>query len=71
MIPGYLIAGAYPRPKNLKSILDSGVTRFVCLMQDHEIKRQGDYFTDFVKKKTKNPDIYSFVHVPIPGGHKL
>eukprot|EP01080_Neovahlkampfia_damariscottae_P006210 gene6210-10216_t len=65
VIPNALLVGAYPRRKNLETILPLEITKFICLMEEHEIKRYGDYFNFNVLKTAKNPKLYSFEHVPI------
>lgn len=65
VIPGSLLVGAYPRSKNLPFILPTGVTKFICLMEDKELQRHGDYFNYNVIKSVKDPKNYSYIHFPI------
>ena len=71
VIPNSLLVGAFPRSKNLETILPLGITKFICLMEEHEIKKNGDYFNYNILKNAKNAKIYSFEHFPIPGFSKI
>lgn len=66
VIPGSLLVGAYPRSKNMPFILPTGCTKFICLMEEKELLRHGDYFNYYILKNVKEPKLYSYVHNPIP-----
>ncbi|KAL6059046.1 MAP kinase phosphatase 6 [Balamuthia mandrillaris] len=69
-----LLVGAYPKKMALlSSILEQGITRFVCLMTDKELERQGTlYYYRAKQMLEENPKAFAqrsddlqYVHFPI------
>jgi protein-tyrosine phosphatase len=72
VIPGKLIAGGYPgnidsgkHMETIKMVVDSGVTCFVCLMQDKELERFRPY-SDIAKQLSLKT--IKFEYFPMPDG---
>jgi protein-tyrosine phosphatase len=59
-----LLCGPFPRTKNVRDILDTGVTTFVCLVEKHELDQHGPNFIEVAQSKTKNVQL-NFLHYPI------
>eukprot|EP01121_Diplochlamys_sp_Union-15-3_P000393 TRINITY_DN10367_c0_g1_i7.p1 TRINITY_DN10367_c0_g1~~TRINITY_DN10367_c0_g1_i7.p1 ORF type:complete len:239 (+),score=34.28 TRINITY_DN10367_c0_g1_i7:96-812(+) len=75
VIPGRLLMGAYPKSKTLiENILHAGITTFISLVHEVELKRlepRGPYFTLCQTLVTENkafnrkPTELQFIHLPI------
>ncbi|KAH3760206.1 phosphatases II [Pelomyxa schiedti] len=58
-VPGRVLVGAFPRAETLAAALASGVTVFVCLVQEDEMTRSGGMYLERARKMvTDSPTKY-------------
>ncbi|KAF0974814.1 hypothetical protein FDP41_006288 [Naegleria fowleri] len=64
LIPNHVCVGGYPRSKEVDSIVSSGISTFVNLVEDDEELRCGPFYYDHASRKSTLPKL-NYVTFPI------